>query len=333
MRGTDDGQKSSALSTLAIARALIPMRILITGITGFVGGHLVEHLAAAGGHALVGVSRRGVWPVPLAHLAPHAKLVAADLCDPAGTERVLRDARPEWVIHLAGYANTGGSFKEPDRAWAENLTATRSLYDAIARSGLRPRTLFVSTGLIYGEPDRPDEACDEYTTLKPASPYAASKAAADLVIEAREREAVAERARRQEAIRRDRNLLARFPDEAAHRKARAAALDDVRKALRLSEERVALLMAERKPLMDEAEFYVGKPLPGKLRTQLDANDASTEAQRTLGQNQQLEIVRVNKLYDAELERLKKLWAGAQPGSLGGPAGAVTAAGPASSPRK
>jgi len=93
---------------------------------------------------------------------------------------------------------------------------------------------------------------------------------------------------------------------------------------------VALLTAERKPLMDEAEFYVGKALPGKLRTQLDANDASTEAQRTLGQNQQLEIVRVNKLYDAELERLKKLWAGAQPGSLGGLLGAASAA---SSPRK
>jgi GDP-4-dehydro-6-deoxy-D-mannose reductase len=41
--------------------------------------------------------------------------------------------------------------------------------------------LFVSTGLIYGEPDRPEEPCDEFTTLKPASPYAASKAAADLV--------------------------------------------------------------------------------------------------------------------------------------------------------
>jgi len=145
-------------------------------------------------------------------------------------------------------------------------------------------------------------------------------------IEAREREAAAERSRKQEAIRRDRNLLARFPDEAAHRKARAAALDDVRKALRLSEERVALLTAERKPLMEEAEFYVGKPLPGKLRAQLDANDASTDAQRTLAQNQQLEVVRINKLYDAELERLKKLWGGAQPGSLG-------VADAASAPRK
>src|SRR5205823_7937752 len=56
-----------------------------------------------------------------------------------------------------------------------------SLYDAIARTDLRPRILFVSTGLIYGEPDAPDQPCDERTTLKPASPYAASKAAADLL--------------------------------------------------------------------------------------------------------------------------------------------------------
>jgi GDP-4-dehydro-6-deoxy-D-mannose reductase len=157
------------------------MRILITGITGFVGGHLVEHLAAAGGHALFGVSRDANWPGPLTHLAPHAELHSADLTDRTRTEAVVRTTRPEWVIHLAGYANTGGSFRDPDRAWADNLTATRTFYDAIARSGLKPRVLFVSTGLIYGEPDRPNEACDEHTTLKPASPYAASKAAADLV--------------------------------------------------------------------------------------------------------------------------------------------------------
>jgi GDP-4-dehydro-6-deoxy-D-mannose reductase len=157
------------------------MRILITGITGFVGGHLVDHLVATGGHTLFGVSREAQWPAQLAHLTPHAALYSADLKDPASAEQVVRETRPEWIVHLAGYANTGGSFRDPDRAWADNLTATRTLYDVIALSGLRPRTLFVSTGLIYGEPDRPDGACDEFTTLKPASPYAASKAAADLV--------------------------------------------------------------------------------------------------------------------------------------------------------
>ena len=155
----------------------------------------------------------------------------------------------------------------------------------------------------------------------PPTPTADERSA----IEAREREAVAERAVHQDAIRRDRNLLARFPNEAAHRKARAAALEDVRKAVRLSQARLAALAAERKPLLDDAEFYVGKPLPGKLKMQLDANDASTEAQRALLQNQQLEVLRIDKLYDVELVRLKQLWGGAQPGSLGVLAGSAASA--------
>jgi GDP-4-dehydro-6-deoxy-D-mannose reductase len=156
------------------------MRILITGITGFVGGHLVEALAPRG-HALFGLSRRGSWPAPLTHLAGLVELLAGDLADGARIEAVLNHARPDWVMHLAGYANPGRSFQEPDRCWHDNLTATRSLYDAITRSGQRPRILFVSTGLIYGEPDEADSACDERTTLKPATPYAASKAAADIL--------------------------------------------------------------------------------------------------------------------------------------------------------
>lgn len=135
-------------------------------------------------------------------------------------------------------------------------------------------------------------------------------------VDARERTSAVERATLQDAIRRDRNLLARFPDEAAHRSAREAALNDVHKALRLSESRLVTLANERKPLMDETEFYVGKALPLKLKGQLDANDAAVEAQHTLLQNQRLEVVRVNALYDAELVRLKKLWGGAQPGSMG-----------------
>ena len=133
--------------------------------------------------------------------------------------------------------------------------------------------------------------------------------------EARERDAMAERVARQDAIRRDRNLMARFPDEAAHRRAREAALDDVRNAVRISEARVKLLTAERKPLLDEAEFYPNKPLPAKLKSQLDATEAALAAQRNLVQNQETEVVRINALYDAELARLRKLWGGAPAGSI------------------
>jgi hypothetical protein len=134
--------------------------------------------------------------------------------------------------------------------------------------------------------------------------------------EAREKKAAEERVTQQDAIRRDRNLLMRFPNEAAHQKAREAAADPVRLAIKATEARLRDLNAERKPLLEEAEFYVGKPLPTKLKLQIDANDAALDAQRTSAANQSVELDRINALYDAELERLKKLWAGAMPGSLG-----------------
>jgi hypothetical protein len=144
--------------------------------------------------------------------------------------------------------------------------------------------------------------------------------------EARDRDAAAAFAAKQDAVRRDRNLIARFPDEAAHRKARSAALDSMRSAVKASEARLALLAKERKPLNDEAEFYNAKTMPATLRAQIEGNEASTEAQRALIQNQQLEVQRINQLYDAELERLKKLWRGAPAGSLGSlPVGDVPAA--------
>lgn len=149
-------------------------------------------------------------------------------------------------------------------------------------------------------------------------------------MEAKQQEEALARAQQREAIRRDRNLLARFPNQKAHDKAREAALDSLRTGIKASEQRLAALEKERKPLMDETEFYVGKQLPAKLKQQIDANDATTEAQRSLVANQKAEMVRVTKLYDEELERLRKLWSGAQPGSMGIIASAEA---PASAPAK
>jgi hypothetical protein len=134
--------------------------------------------------------------------------------------------------------------------------------------------------------------------------------------EAQERKLAEARATQADAVRRDRNLLHRYPSEAPHRKARESALDTVRAAIRTTESRLQDLALERKPLLDEAEFYKGKSLPPKLRGRLDANDAAASAQRESALSQQAELERINRLYDAELARLKLLWAGAVPGSLG-----------------
>jgi hypothetical protein len=152
--------------------------------------------------------------------------------------------------------------------------------------------------------------------------------------EARERRLAEERAAIADAGRRDRNLIKRYPNEAAHQRAREVALDTVRMAIRASELRLRELASERRPLMSEAEFYQGRGLPPKLKQQLDANDASAEAQRSASANQEAELGRVTRLFDAELERLRRLWAGAAPGSLGPiqmPQGPVAA--PASAPAR
>ena len=146
--------------------------------------------------------------------------------------------------------------------------------------------------------------------------------------ESRERAAAEARAAQADAVRRDRNLMARYPTEAAHNRSREAALDTVRLAAKATELRLRELAAERKPLLEETEFYQGKPLPPKLRAALDANDAGLDAQRASIGNQEAELTRINRLYDAELTRLRALWIGTPAGSLGPLAPAV----PRSSPQ-
>lgn len=151
--------------------------------------------------------------------------------------------------------------------------------------------------------------------------------------QASERAANEARAAQADAVRRDRNLMARYANEAAHQRAREASLDTVRLAITASEIRLRELAQARKPLLDETEFYKGRPMPGKLKNAIDANDAALEAQRSATANQKSELDRINAMYDAELDRLRRLWAGAAPGSLGPTAPANVAARPGTPPQQ
>ena len=194
-------------------------------------------------------------------------------------------------------------------AWGQ-AAGGRSIYTCVSASG---KTL-TSDRLIAecsGREQRILNADGSLNRIVPPTLTAEERARAD----EKERAAAAARAAKVEAARRDRSLLTRFPNEAAHAKARASALDSATKLLRASEQRLVELANERKPLAADAEFYTGKPLPAQLKAQLDANDVSTDGQRSLIESQKAELARINKNYDLELERLKKLWAGAPPGSL------------------
>jgi hypothetical protein len=142
--------------------------------------------------------------------------------------------------------------------------------------------------------------------------------------EERLRQEMAAASAQRDAIRLDRNLLSRYPDEARHQRARKAALEPLNTALAATERRLAELAHGQKRLQEEAEFFKGRELPRDLKNKFGQNQVTLQAQQDAGQNHLAEIKRINTSYDQELTRLKRLWAGAAPGSFSLPASSSAA---------
>ena len=142
--------------------------------------------------------------------------------------------------------------------------------------------------------------------------------------EERLRQEMAAEALKRDAIRLDRNLMSRYPDEARHQRARKAALEPLNTALGATERRLTELEHDQKRLQQEAEFYKGREMPRDLKLKFGQNDAALQAQQDAAQNHLAEIRRINATYDQELTRLKRLWAGAAPGSVSLPASSSAA---------
>jgi hypothetical protein len=136
--------------------------------------------------------------------------------------------------------------------------------------------------------------------------------------EAQERERREREESKKDALKYDQLLLRRFPGEAAHQRAREKALEPSRTAIQSAEARLRELALDRRKLNDEVEFYRGRVVPIALRQQVEGNEAQAEAQRTSIKNGEAEQARIDRLFDTELQRLRRLWKGAMPGSLGPP---------------
>jgi len=160
------------------------MRAVITGATGFVGGHLVEHLAALGDQ-VVGLSTSGKWPAALAHLDRLARIEPCDLIDDdeADLAALLARKKPEAIYHLAAQANPQKSVDDPRGTWALNLGGALNLLEAAKAANLdpKPRIILVGSGVSYGNPAPEHMPVSESCPLRPNNPYSASKAAADLL--------------------------------------------------------------------------------------------------------------------------------------------------------
>lgn len=159
------------------------MKILVTGAAGFVGGALLPRLIKAG-HQVTGTHLPG--DAERRFLAPEnrarVRWLPLDLRDSASVPGVLEET-PDAVIHLAAVASGSEARRDPGSAWEVNAAGTARLADALGarRQGGTgdPLLLLVSTAEVYGNvtPPRPRTESDP---LAPISPYASSKAGAEL---------------------------------------------------------------------------------------------------------------------------------------------------------
>ncbi len=119
----------------------------------------------------------------MAHLGRSVRIERLDLIE-AGEDELagfLRRKQPEVIYHLAAQSNPQQSVADPRGTWALNLGGSLNLLEAVKASGSKPRVILVSSGTCYGDPAPQFIPVREDCPLRPNNPYAASKAAADLL--------------------------------------------------------------------------------------------------------------------------------------------------------
>lgn len=159
-------------------------RVLITGVAGSGGSYLAEYLLEHQPELEVcGFSR---WHSTtaidnLAAVRERIKLFEVDLMDLSSVLNALEQAKPDVIFHLAAHANVRASFITPQSVLANNILGTSNLFEGIRLLRLDPVIQLCSTSEVYGQIDPKHVPVKEDAPMQPASPYAVSKIAQDML--------------------------------------------------------------------------------------------------------------------------------------------------------
>jgi GDPmannose 4,6-dehydratase len=160
---------------------------LITGISGMVGSHLADYLIKHTDWKIVGLIR---WRSPLdnlSHIVPSAnadgriRFVYGDLRDTLSIEKVVEEAKPDYVFHLAAQSFPKTSFDAPLDTLETNVQGTVRVLDSVHRYSPKAVVHVCSSSEVFGRVPASKLPIDEECTFHPASPYAISKVGTDLV--------------------------------------------------------------------------------------------------------------------------------------------------------
>ncbi len=154
------------------------MKILVTGIAGFVGKHLTAYLAEKGNHEILGVDLN-FKNFNSDSSFSKVKISEADLTDRESVFSIIKKFKPQQVYHLAAQSSVSYSWENPIETFRINVFGGINILESLKLFCPGCRVLMVCTAEEYGGIDNKHKAIDENFKIYPQNPYAVSKAALD----------------------------------------------------------------------------------------------------------------------------------------------------------
>lgn len=166
------------------------MTIIVTGGAGFIGANFIFYMLSTYPHYRIVCLDKLTYAGNLSTLKdiigfPNFRFVKLDICDREGVYQLFEDEKPDIIVNFAAESHVDRSIEDPSIFLQTNIIGTSVLMDACRKYGIQ-RFHQVSTDEVYGDLplDRPDLFFIETTPVQTSSPYSASKAGADLLVQA-----------------------------------------------------------------------------------------------------------------------------------------------------
>ena len=156
-------------------------RVLVTGVTGFAGSHLVDYLLTRNDCEIFGIHRWRSRTENIEHLAGKLTLMECDLRDASSTRDVLEKIRPERIFHLAAQSFVPTSWNAPSESLVTNVIGQVNIFEAVRRLQIPCRIQLACSSEEYGMVYENELPIRETNPLRPLSPYAVSKVAQDML--------------------------------------------------------------------------------------------------------------------------------------------------------
>jgi GDP-4-dehydro-6-deoxy-D-mannose reductase len=157
------------------------MRILITGISGFVGSHLAEYFLAGGKHEVFGTIKWRSNRENIIHIQDKIKLYECDIKDAFAMKTILSEIKPDRIFHLAAQSYVPFSWRIPQETLSTNIIGEVNLFESLRELKIDPLIHIAGSSEEYGLVFPEELPIKETNALRPLSPYGVSKVAQDLL--------------------------------------------------------------------------------------------------------------------------------------------------------